>query len=74
MTLQQSSLFFNITVLYVCPQLVSWHVEEENKINKCSIPVRGVKGLLGLSPLGLISPLLKGQVKPLYIMRGDVSI
>jgi hypothetical protein len=40
MTLQQSSLFFNITVLDVCPQLVSWHVEEENKINKCSIPLK----------------------------------
>jgi len=36
--------------------------------------VRGVKGLLGLSPLGLISRLLRGQVRPLYIMRGDVSI
>ena len=36
--------------------------------------VRGVKGLLGLSPLELISRLLRGQVRPLYIMRGDVSI
>jgi hypothetical protein len=36
--------------------------------------VRGVKGLLGLSPLGLISCLLRGLVKPLYKMRGDVSI
>jgi hypothetical protein len=43
--------------------------------------VRGVKGLLGLSPLGLISCLLRGQVSlacksrnPLYIRRGDVSI
>jgi hypothetical protein len=36
--------------------------------------VRRVKGLLGLSPLGLISRLLRDQVRPLYIMRGDVSI
>jgi hypothetical protein len=43
--------------------------------------VRRVKGLLGLSPLGLISCLLRGQVSlacksrnPLYIRRGDVSI
>jgi hypothetical protein len=43
--------------------------------------VRRVKGLLGLSPLGLISCLLRGQVNlacksrnPLYIRRGDVSI
>jgi hypothetical protein len=32
--------------------------------------VRRVKGLLGLNPLGLISRLLRGQVRPLlYIMR-----
>jgi hypothetical protein len=38
-------------------------------------PVRRVKGLLSLSPLGLISRLLRGQVRPLlYIMREDVSI
>jgi hypothetical protein len=37
--------------------------------------VRRVKGLLGLSPLGLTSRLLRGQVRPLpYIRRGDVSI
>jgi hypothetical protein len=37
--------------------------------------VRRVKGLLGLSPLGLISRLLRGQVRLfLYIRRGDVSI
>ena len=36
--------------------------------------VRGVKGLLGLSPLGLISRLLRVQIRPLYIIRGDVSI
>ena len=36
--------------------------------------VRGVEGLLGLSPLGLISCLLRGKVKPLYIRKGDVSI
>ena len=34
-----------------------------------SLSVRGVKGLLGLSPLGLISCLLRGKVKPLYIRR-----
>jgi hypothetical protein len=40
-----------------------------------SITVRRVKGLLGLSPLGLISRLLRGQVRPLlYIRREDVSI
>jgi hypothetical protein len=33
------------------------------------------KGLLVLSPLGLISRLLRGQVRPLlYIRRGDISI
>jgi len=32
-------------------------------------PVRGVEGLLGLSPLGLISCLLRGKVKPLYMRR-----
>jgi hypothetical protein len=42
---------------------------------------RRVKGLLGLSPLGLISRLLRDQVSlacksrnPLYIRRADVSI
>jgi hypothetical protein len=53
--------------------IVRLQLEDELHVQVgCS--VRGVKGLLGLSPLGLISPLLKGQVKPLYIMRGDVSI
>jgi hypothetical protein len=37
--------------------------------------IRRVKGLLGLSPLELISRLLRDQVRPLlYIRRGDVSI
>jgi hypothetical protein len=37
--------------------------------------VRRVKGLLGLSPLWLISCLLRDQARPLlYIIRGDVSI
>jgi molecular chaperone GrpE (heat shock protein) len=37
--------------------------------------VRRVKSLLGLSPLGLINRLLRGQVRPLlYIRKEDVSI
>ena len=39
-----------------------------------SSAVKGVKGPLGLSPLGFISCLLRGKVKPLYIKRGDASI
>jgi hypothetical protein len=35
--------------------------------------VRGVESLLGLSPLGLISRLLMGQVRPLYIMSRPYS-
>jgi hypothetical protein len=48
----------------------------ENELHvQVGCSVRRVKGLLGLSPLGLISRLLRGQVRPLpYIRRGDVSI
>jgi hypothetical protein len=53
--------------------IVRLQLEDELHVQVgCS--VRGVKSLLGLSPLGLISRLLRGQVRPLYIMRGDVSI
>ena len=53
--------------------IVRLQLEDELHVQVgCS--VRGVKGLLGLSPLGLISRLLRGQVRHLYIMRGDVSI
>ena len=53
--------------------IVRLQLEDELHVQVgCS--VRGVKGLLGLSPLGLISRLLRGQVRPLYIMGGDVSI
>jgi len=53
--------------------IVRLQLEDELHVQVgCS--VRGVKGLLGLSPLELISRLLRGQVRPLYIMRGDVSI
>jgi hypothetical protein len=34
-----------------------------------TVSVRRVKGLLGLSPLGLISRLLRGQVRPLLYIR-----
>jgi hypothetical protein len=48
----------------------------ENELHvQVGCSVRRVNGLLGLSPLGLIYPLLRGQVRSLlYIMRGDVSI
>ena len=50
--------------------IVRLQLEDELHVQVgCS--VRGVKGL---SPLGLISRLLRGQVRPLYIIRGDVSI
>jgi len=53
--------------------IVRLQLEDELHVQVgCS--VRGVKSLLGLSPLELISRLLMGQVRPLYIMRGDVSI
>jgi hypothetical protein len=60
--------------------VVKLQLEDELHVQVgCS--VRRVKDLLGLSPLGLISRLLRGQVslackssKPLYIKRGDVSI
>jgi hypothetical protein len=54
--------------------IVKLQLEDELHVQVgCS--VRRVNGLLGLSPLGLISPLLRGQVRPLlYIRRGDVSI
>ena len=53
--------------------IVSLQLEDELHVQVgCS--VRGVKGLLGLSPLGFISCLLRGKVKPLYIKRGDASI
>ena len=44
--LQRISIVYNIDVLILIQYL----------------SVRGVKGLLGLSPLGLISRLLRGQV------------
>jgi hypothetical protein len=54
--------------------IVMLQLEDELHVQVgCS--VRRVKGLLGLSPLGLISRLLRGQVRLLlYIRRGDVSI
>jgi len=51
----------------------AWKTIQEMPMEPSAV-VRGVKGLLGLSPLGLISRLLRGQVRPLYIMGGDVSI
>ena len=53
--------------------IVRLQLEDEVHVRVGS-SVRGVKGLLGLSPLGLIRCLLRGKVKPLYIRRGDVSI
>jgi hypothetical protein len=54
--------------------IVKLQLEDELHVQVgCS--VRRVNGLLGLSPLGLISRLLRVQVRPLlYIRRGDVSI
>jgi hypothetical protein len=54
--------------------IVQLQLEDELHVQVgCS--VRRVNGLLGLSPLGLISRLLRGQVRHLlYIRRGDVSI
>jgi hypothetical protein len=54
--------------------IVKLQLEDELHVQVgCS--VRRVKGLLGHSPLWLISRLLRGQVRPLlYIRRGDVSI
>jgi len=53
--------------------IVRLQLEDELHVRVGS-SVRGVKGLLGLSPLGFISCLLRGKVKPLYIKRGDASI
>jgi hypothetical protein len=58
----------------IVSDIVKLQLEDELHVQVgCS--VRRVKGVLSLSPLGLISRSLRGQVRPLlYIMRGDVSI
>jgi hypothetical protein len=76
-------LFLGVTFVscgVIVSVVVKLQLEDELHVQVgCS--VRRVKDLLGLSPLGLISRLLRGQVslackssKPLYIKRGDVSI